>query len=73
MLNIEAELADIDGSHEKSFYASSPLLRHGAQLRGVSLSRNRCEAVMASVFNDLIPLLGVISVFIAICSLEGVS
>ena len=37
------------------------------------MGHNRCEEVMASVFSELIPLLGVISVFIAICSLEGAS
>jgi hypothetical protein len=40
---------------------------------GAGTSRYHCEDVMASVFSELIPLLGVISIFIAICSLEGAS
>ena len=39
----------------------------------VNLDRYRCEDVMESVLGELISMLAIVSVFIAICSLEGVS
>jgi hypothetical protein len=73
MPKIEAQPADIKSLPGQSFLADSSLLTHSVPAKGVSLGRNRCEAVMAPVISELIPLLGVICVFIAICSLEGAS
>jgi hypothetical protein len=71
MPKIEARRADIESRREQSFSAGRSLLSHSVPAKGAS--RYHCEDVMASMFSELIPVLGVISVFIAICSREGAS